>query len=498
MPANILFSALILLLAALLFVFAFALLRTLTFSRRFEPVEPVEPAEVDAEVIAGHLAEALRCQTVINEDGVIAEPQAFYELHKMLERTYPRLHASLRRHTINNFSLVYTWPGKDARLDPVLFLAHLDVVPVDPAGLQEWERPPFSGDVVDGYVWGRGALDIKSQVIALMEAVEGLLREGFWPQRTIFLAFGHDEEASGLQGAARIAGVLQEKGVRLEAVLDEGGMIMEDWLPGMAAPMALIGVAEKGYLTLELTAKGAGGHSSTPPRRSAVGILARALARLEERPMPARLDFLTHIYREAGPTLSFGRQLALANPWLFGRSLRRQLLSQPPTAAAMRTTTAVTLVQGGVKDNILPRKARARVNFRLMPGDSIARVCEHTRRVIDDARVQFEPVEASAWEASPLSPTGSQRYHELVKTIRQTFGNVPAAPTLTLGQTDARYYAPICEHIYRFSPMLLTTDDTARIHAANERIAVEALGTMVQFYTRLMENWAGSQAAGAR
>ncbi len=488
---SFVFSALIVILVVLLFVAAFVLLRTLTFARPYEPEKPADLTEVDGQVIAGHLSEAIQLQTVMAENGVPLEAKAFKDFHKLLEKTYPRVHGSLRKHTVSGYSLVYTWVGKNPELDPVLFMAHLDVVPSDPASLKEWQHGPFSGDVADGYVWGRGTLDLKNQAIALMEAVEALLRQGFQPERTIFLAFGQDEEVTGLQGAAKIAGALQENGVRLEAVIDEGGFVMEGSLPGVSSPVALIGTAEKGYLTLDLSVEGTGGHSSAPPTSSAIGILARALERLERSPMPARLDFLRTTFRDIGPAVSFGLQLALANTWLFGGAVRRKLLSQPQTAAIARSTTAVTMIQGGIKDNVLPRKARARVNYRLLPGDSIAKVCEHTRKSVKDSRVQLEALDYSATEASPVSPTNSEVYRRLVRTIRETFGNIPASPYLVIGQTDARYYAPICEHVYRFSPVMIGPEDLSRIHGVNERISVEALATMVQFYVQLMKNWAG-------
>ncbi len=489
---SLVLSILIVLFVVALFLAAFVLLRTLTFARPYAAVEPVELPEVDPEVIAGHLAEALRCQTVMSENGTPLDPRAFKELHKTLEKTYPRLHASLRRHTIGGYSLVYTWVGKDPQLAPVLFMAHLDVVPADPASLQEWEHQPFSGDVADGYVWGRGALDLKNQVIAIMEATEALLRQGFQPERTIFLAFGQDEEVSGLQGAKKIASALEEKGVHLEAVLDEGGFVMEDSLPGVTQPVALIGTAEKGYLTLELSVEGAGGHSSTPPESSSIGILARALTRLERASMPVRLDFVRNMFREIGPANSFSLQMALANTWLLGGLVRRRLLAQPQTAASVQTTKAVTMIQGGIKDNVLPRKTRARVNYRLLPGDSIASVCETTRKTLKDPRVKLEALDFSATEASPVSPSDTGVYRELVRTIRELFGNIPVSPYLVIGQTDARYYASICEHVYRFSPVMAQPEDLSRIHGVNERISVAALATMVQFYMRLMNNWAGA------
>jgi carboxypeptidase PM20D1 len=486
-------SILIILLVILLFIIAFVLVRTLTFARPFEPVEPVEGLEVEAPVVAEHLSNAIRCETVSQLERNQPNRKTLLELHRALERMYPRLHTSLKCETIKDYTLLYTWEGHDPELSPILLAGHLDVVPADPASLKEWTHPPFSGQVADGFVWGRGALDIKEQVITVMEAVEQLLKSGYQPGRTVYLAFGHDEEMGGLSGAKEIAELLKSRGIRLEAVLDEGSFIMENILPGTKVPVAVIGTAEKGMLTLELNVEAETGHSSTPPARTAIGILSEAILNLEENPLPARTTYARSLFRGVGIASPVFYQMAFANLWLFGGLIKRQMSKNPQTNAIIRTTTATTVIAGGIKENVLPRQAKALVNFRLLPGTSIADVCTHAHKMIDDKRVAFQPVEGGAWEATSLSPTGSAAYLTLEKTIRQTFGNLPVASFLVLGATDSRHYAGLCENIYRFTPLTIDPESLKGIHGVNERVSVEALGKMVKFYGQLIQNWGASE-----
>lgn len=487
-------TILVILLVLLLFLAAFLLIRAVMFGKPIEPVDPIEGIKVDPPVVAEHLAAAIRKPTISKEDMSQIDGHAFWELHRGLEAMYPRVHATLDRREINTYGLLYTWKGRKPDLEPILLAAHLDVVPVEEAGLGEWEYPPFSGQIADGFVWGRGTLDIKSQAVTILEAVENLLKEGYRPERTIYIAFGHDEEVSGKLGAGTIARILEEEGIHLEAVLDEGGGIMTDLMPGIKSPVATVGIAEKGYLSLELISEGAPGHSSTPPESTAIGRLGAALARLEANPMPLHLHSILPMMQSIGAVLPFSMQLLFGNLWLFGGLVGKRLAQSPTTAATVRTTQAVTMISGGVMDNLLPREARAVINYRLLPGDTIAGVCERVRKVIgEDQRLHFQPKEGTGVrEASPVSSTGSDAFRKLSRTVRQIFPDVVVAPYLVLGATDARYYQPICENVYRFTPMIVSQDDLHRVHGTNERIAVENLGLMVQFFAQLMKAWGES------
>ena len=487
-------TLLVVLAVLLLFLVAFLLVRTATFARPFDPVEPVEGLSVDAPVVAEHLSAAIRCETYATGQTDTPNRQGLLALHRLLVGLYPRAHATLKLEIINKFSLLYTWEGSQPGLPAVLFMAHQDVVPVEPASLPDWTYPPYEGQVAEGFIWGRGALDIKNQIIALFEAVEGLLKAGYQPQRTIYLAFGHDEETLRGSGAEAIVTLLQERMVTLAAVLDEGGAIVVGILPGVKQPVAMIGTAEKGYLTLELSVQGQPGHTARPPAHTAIGVLAEALSRLEANPMPSHVSAMRPLFKGVGGYAPFFTQMAFANLWLFGGMVKRRLEANPGTNAAVRTTAAISMIQAGLRENILPAQARATVNFRLLNGDSIATVCDHVRRVIHDERVHFEVVEGKAWEASLSSPVNGAAFHCLESATRTVFGNLPVAPSVIAGATDSRKYVAVCENVYRYSPVVADQADLNRSHGTNERIAVAALEKMVKFYAELIPAWSEMQA----
>lgn len=480
----------ILITIAVLFIFliAFMVLRMSRFIRPVDPVEEINLVEMDAQQAAFHLSEAVKIKTVSSGEAEF-DPEPFKMLHQKLKEFYPGLHKTLNLEIVGNATLLYTWQGKNSSLKPVLFVAHQDVVPADPDTLDEWTHEPFSGEISDGFIWGRGTIDIKSQMLAAFEAIEKLLGEGYQPERTIYLAYGEDEEVGGQNGAKQVVKVLQEREVHLAAVLDEGGAIVSGTVPSVDLPVALVGVAEKGHLSLRLRAAGTPGHSSMPHHGTAIGRLARALARLEKHQMPVRYQALTDLFRGLGAAASFSMQFIVANLWLFAPFVKNKLENIPEMNASIRTTTALTIVKGGVKDNVLPNSAEAVVNFRLLPGDTIASVCEHVRKTIDDDLVSFEPLQDGYWEPSPVSSTDNQAFSLLSTTIRQVFEHVVVAPYLVLGATDSRYYPVISDAVYRFSPYQLTGSDLKRMHGIDERLSVEANQKMAVFFYHLIQSW---------
>ncbi len=480
---------LLIILVVIIFLVAFLLIRTLTFPRPFIVSEPVELMDVDADVVAEHLSRAIQCDTISIVEDSPASRRPFYELQLILHETYPRLHAALQQHIFNDFTLLYTWPGKNPDLPALLLMAHQDVVPVDPDSLEQWEYPPFSGAIADGYVWGRGTLDIKSQVIGILEGVENLLKQNYQPERTIYLAFAHDEEIFGHAGAEAVVNWFAEHEVQLGVVLDEGGSVSMGMIPGTEIPIAMVGIAEKGSVALKLVVETESGHSAFPPRQTAIGILGQALAFLEHDQMPTHLDSIVMSYKNVAAAMPFSLQLELANLWLFGGIVKKRFAADPVTNAAMRTTTAATVIRAGDRPNVLPGRATAVVNFRLQPGESIALVCDHVREAIDDPRVKLEVLEDFASESSPFSEDTATSFQLLGRTIRQVFDNIPVTPTLVLGATDARQYHDLCDQVYRFTPLLMSKDDQHRVHGLNERVAVDSLGKMVQFYIQLIKAW---------
>jgi carboxypeptidase PM20D1 len=467
---------------------AVAVGRTLVTRSRQVPATPADLVPLDLAAASERLAGAIRIKTVSAGDPTQRSAEAFAALHAHLARSFPKTHATLRREAVGADAVLYTWPGSEPALSPVVLMGHLDVVPVEPGTEAAWTHEPFDGKVVDGFVWGRGALDDKATVLGVLEAVEALAGQGFRPRRTVLLAFGADEEVGGLAGAAEIASLLRRRGVAPELVLDEGGSIVHETVPGVGPPVALVGIAEKGFATVELRARSEGGHSMAPPPHTAVGVLARAVARLEEHPFPARLRGATAaLFDHVGPEMPFGMRLLFANRWLFGPLIERNLTRNPSTNAAVRTTTAATVFEGGTKDNVLPSRARAVVNFRILPGDSVAAVRKHVQDVIDDPDIAIAVLEP-ATEPSPVSPTDSAAWRLLARTTRQAFPDVVVAPYLVTGGTDARHFSPLTPNVYRFTPTRLDLEDLKRVHGTNERLSVANYGEMVQFYAQLVRN----------
>lgn len=469
---------------------AMAWARRLLRRGRRRPV-PGEPSPADL-VVADRLAELVRIQTVSHDERPPAA-EAFAALRDWLEASYPATHASLTREVVADHSLLYTWQGR-SDLDPVLLMAHLDVVPVEPGTEEEWTKPPFAAEQADGYLWGRGAMDDKASVVGIFEATEVLVQEGFQPERTVHLAFGHDEEIGGRQGAAAVASLLEERGVHLAAVLDEGGYVADGLVFGVNRPVALIGTAEKGYLSVILSAYGQGGHSSAPPSHTAVGRVAAAVSRLENRPFPVRPEVLQKTYAFLLPYLSPPKRTLFGNLGLTGPMIARRMAGDPTTNALVRTTTAATMIEGGVKQNVLPRRARAVVNFRILPGETIATTLEHITRVVGDPHVTIEPITVPepaepAAEASVDSPG----FAGLAAAISQTFPETAIAPYTLTGMTDSRHFGRLADDVYRFAPFRVVPEDRQRIHGIDERIRLDDCGRMPRFYRTLLRHWAGPQ-----
>lgn len=367
------------------------------------------------------------------------------------------------------------------------------MVPVEPGTEGNWSYPPFSGENAEGFIWGRGTLDDKAAVMGILEAVELLLAEGIRPQRTIFLSFGHDEEVGGREGAKLVAELLTRRGVELEYALDEGLSITDGIVPNLSQPAALIGIAHKGYATVELTVDGAGGHSSMPPNETSIGILAAGIQKLEKNPMPTRMDGPgVKVVEALAPHMSFTMRMVFANQWLFGPVIEKQMAASPSTNASIRTTTAATMFEAGVKENVLPTRARAVVNFRLMPGDSVESVVEHVHKTVNDPRIVVEALPGFASEPSPISGVETFGYNAIEESIRTVFPEVLVAPGLVLGAVDLRHFVGLSDNLYRFSPIWLEPHDLDRLHGLNERISVDHYGRVVEFYYVLIKKSASA------
>jgi carboxypeptidase PM20D1 len=445
----------------------------------------IEINEPDA---VGRLSEAIRHRTVTADTQANPAPQALADFHAFLAGAFPLFSKNLPLEVVDGYSLLYTWQGREPALPPLILTAHQDVVPAD--DLTGWTHPPFDGAVSDNAVWGRGTLDDKSGLMGLLEATEALLARGFTPERTIYFGFGHNEEGGAAgNGAAAIARALQARGVRDATVLDEGGWVYEK-IPGVAEKVALVGVAEKGYLSLQLSVTGTGGHSSMPPRETAIGILGRAVDLVEQHPMPARLDGASAALFDAlAPEMSFGMKVLFANRWLTRPLILRELARQPATNASIRTTTAATIIRGGDKENVLASSASAVVNFRLLPGDTADSVIAHVKSAINDARVSVTPYRTAGVSASPVSSTTSPDFLKLGSAIRAAMPGVLVAPYLTLGATDGRRYEAVAANIYRFLPVD-QPGATELLHAPNEHIEVAAYLKLIRTYAAIVQSMA--------
>ena len=372
-------------------------------------------------------------------------------------------------------------------------MSHLDVVPVESGTEANWTHPPFSGDLADGFIWGRGTLDVKSGVLGLLEAAERLLEDGFRPSDDVYFALGHDEEVGGREGNRRIAEILRGRGVRFRFVLDEGGSLTEGIIDGINKPVAFVGIAEKGYVAIRLTAQTEGGHSSMPPPHTAVGMVATVVAQLESNPFPARLDGATAAMLDyLGPEMPWPRRVALANRWLTGGLIARQFAAKPSLNALIRTTMAATIARGGETANVLPKQAETVVNLRLLPGDTsgavLRRIQNEVARLGFDAKTLTCSMDPASSEPSGISSTTSDGFRTLQRTIAEIYQDTVVAPGLSMAATDSHHYAPIAADIYRFLPLRLTADDLKRVHGVDERIGIKTYADLIGFLARLIEN----------
>ena len=408
-------------------------------------------------------------------------------LHAYLAQSYPRTYDALTHEVVAPANLLFEWAGTDSTLEPIVMMAHMDVVPVEAGSESGWTHPPFSGDIADGFVWGRGSLDDKVGVLATLEAIEQLVAVGYHPRRTVYLAFGDDEEVDG-HGAAAIVALLKSRGVHPLVAIDEGSAIVRGVIPNISRPVGLIGIAEKGHMSVRLTVQAAGGHSSMPPARTAVGVLAQAIDRLEKHPLPARLDgAVAGMLTELGREMPLSSRIAMANLWLTRPLVIRMLSRSPATNATLRTTTAPTMVQGSPKENVLPIRAQAIVNFRIIPGETPETVLEHVREVIDDTSVAIALAEPPTAPSS-ISSTTSMTYKTLANAIELLEPEAIVAPSLVIGATDSRQYAGYARDVYRFLPVQIGPEDLDRIHGTNERIGVHDYARGVAFTRELIQS----------
>jgi carboxypeptidase PM20D1 len=486
------------LMAAILVIIILAvvvLARTFSFRPAAAPPQDasdLNPGSLEPEVLE-RLSAAIRIPTLSNLDYAATDFAPFAAFREFLQGSFPLFHQYCERTIINGHALVYRWPGSATAdgitaLDPLALMAHYDVVPVEAGTEQDWQQPPFSGALADGFIWGRGTLDIKSQVMAHLEATEQLMRAGFTPGRDIYFCYGHDEETGGQQGALKIVEHLRQRGLRFSGVLDEGGVVVTGAMAGVDVPMALIGVAEKGSSNYRFKVSGSGGHSSMPPQHTSLGLAARLITLIERQPLPLRLTPpAEQMLRNLAGQMGFVVRMAMANLWLFRPLLLKILASSPTTNAMVRTTSAVTMADASDACNVLPQATHFNVNVRILPGDTVEGVQRYFEGLIAQTGLEAKVEPILVQDPSPVSPFDSDFYRSIEQLIQEFYPSALTTPYLVMGGTDSRQFYTLSDNVLRFTPMHITEADRASIHNTNEAISVENYGRMIAFYQRLLQ-----------
>ncbi|MBE6827540.1 MAG: M20/M25/M40 family metallo-hydrolase [Ruminococcaceae bacterium] len=439
------------------------------------------------------LCEAIRCKTVSNLDESLVDWDEFYKLHRLFENKYPLLHKNLKKRTVGKAGIIYTWQGSDPSLKPIALIGHQDVVPVEEKKLDDWTHPPFAGEIAHGHIWGRGSTDMKNHVVGILESVETLLEEGFTPRRTVIICLGYNEELVDTENAAApmLSKALEDDGIKLESVLDEGGAILDMDVPHIISnKIAGIGIAEKGYADFEISVDAKGGHSSTPPRHSAVGELSKVILDLENHQFPARItQEMKMVADTAARNTKFPVRLIGCNLGTLLPILKPVLAQIPPIASVMRTTTAVTMTQGSPQANVMPQKATATVNFRILPGNSIADVEKHIHKVVRNKNISVRLLGGN--EPSLVSPTDTRTVRAITQICCGIHDMSAPAPFMVMGATDARHYQNLTDQIYRFSPFIMPPEILMLAHGTDERISLDCLENGIVFFKRYIRLLAG-------
>ncbi len=442
-----------------------------------------ECTQEELDTAARKLGDMIRVPTVSKHEH--EDLTQFYKFHSELERLFPLVHTHLEKTDLKG-TLLYRWTGLDAAKKPILFMGHQDVVPASDEG---WKVPAYSGAVIDGDIYGRGAMDCKSTMYVELQAIEELLAEGFTPPCDVYLVYSINEETGG-DGAAAAVRYLKEKGIRLALVLDEGGAVIDEAVPGMDRPYAVIGITEKGYMDVKITARGKGGHSSTPPRNTPAARLFAFAAEIEKkRPFEKQLlPEVVTMFSQMAPSFSFPLRLVMGNLWLFKPLLMALMPKVSPFGEAlMATTCCFTQMQGSGAANVIPKEpyliANLRTSVHQSCADSLAVLKEYGKKYDLEFEVLLQR------DASPVSNIHSREYAYLTDTIRRHFPDVGISPYVIMGGTDCRHFHALTENALRFAPVRATTAQNAACHAVNENVTLASLAEGVRFYKLLLREY---------
>ncbi|QTM99012.1 M20/M25/M40 family metallo-hydrolase [Sediminibacillus dalangtanensis] len=458
--------------------------KTITLTSKQPEPHPIKIDLAEEDAVA-RFSKAITYPTISHQDYSQFSYSEFDGFLGFLEESYPLVHEQLHLDKVNEYGLIYRWQGSEETKEPIGLTAHYDVVPVLEGTETAWGQSPFSGEVVDGKIWGRGTLDDKIGVIGILEAVENLLSEDFQPERDVYLLFGFDEEVGGEKGAQAIAEELKQRNIKFEFILDEGGAIIDGMVPGLDNPVGVVGLSEKGMATAELSTEGSGGHSSQPENRTNIGRIARAITKLERAQFPADLQGpAEELLAYTAPEMKGAMKYIFANQAIFEPVIESILLEKPATAALLRTTIAPTIFQAGEQYNALPEKASAVVNLRVMPGDSLADVQSFIEETIDDDLVH---VSVTGNEASSVSSVDNWHFKTIQQAARNAYPDAVIAPYLMFAGSDARHYDGIADNTYRFLPVLITAEDLNRMHGSNEHISIDNYFHAISFYREIIK-----------
>ncbi|QUH30475.1 M20/M25/M40 family metallo-hydrolase [Vallitalea guaymasensis] len=459
---------------------------------RFKNVD-IHVSEQDSNVkydrmaCANKLAKSVQIKTISNSDYSITDWEQFKRYHSLIEEMFPLVHKNIDRKIINEYSLLYHWNGKNKNnKKPIIITAHMDVVPIEEGTEKDWKQEPFSGAIVDDIIWGRGTIDTKVHMIAVLEAAELLLKEGFVPDRDVYFGFGHDEEVGGKQGAVKIVEYLKGQGIEFDYVLDEGGCVTEGAIKEIAKPIALIGIGEKGYCNIKIEIEGNGGHASMPPKHTSLGLIGQVINNLETKQCKLKLtkpveEFLLKI----GPEMKLLNRIILSNLWLFRPLFVRVFSKMQSGNALLRTTTAVTMAEGSMEPNVLPQKASVTCNFRVLPGETGEDLVNHIEQVNKDIPIKIQPLRME--DPSMISSSKTEGFKKIENITNRVYKDVIVAPYIVLAGTDARKYEPVCNNIYRFSPYKLHNDELGKIHGTNENLSVDNVNKCLEFFYYLLK-----------
>ncbi len=470
--------------AGILFLLLIVVLLFNTFRNNAAlPKYTVEGSPAANDSAALHLSQAIQIKTISFGDTLAIDTSEFLKFRHFLETSYPNVHAKLQRQIFNQFSYVYKWEGKDASLKPYVLMAHMDVVPVEAVAESKWSVPSFSGTIKNDTIWGRGAVDDKVSVIAILESVEQLLKQNYTPNRTIYLCFGHDEEISGKRGAKEISKWFKEQNIKPAMVLDEGGQIDTKHFKQLNRPFAVIGTSEKGYANFDLSVEIPGGHSSMPAAETAIDVLNKAIEKIRAHSMePSITPTMQELLDRTIPAEKFANRLVLSNLWLFKGLMIGQLEKTKETNAMVHTTLVPTILQSGIKDNVIPTVAKATFNSRILPGQTSDDVLNFITKAVNDDRVVIKKQTISLMEPSPVTPFDNPEFKKIEQIIYKSVPDVLVSPFLMIGATDSRYYRSFSDAVLNFSAV----QDVKGFHGIDERIGKSDLNRMIFFYNQLI------------